>query len=560
MANLTLRQAKGSPLTFAEVDGNFTALNNELATATSANTASTPVKRDSSGNFSAGTITAALTGAASANVLKAGDTMTGALGVPLGSASAPSIYPGTDTNTGIYSPGADQVAISTNGTGRLFVNAAGDVGINTTANISAWGGSTGQKGLHIKGDSSNKYSLIKLEDDLGAAFWISSPAGSADDSAYLWLDSANSIVHATNATERLRIDSSGRLLVGTSTANGTAKLQVDGDALVRSINGGPLAGFRNAIINGNFDHWQRGTSFTNPGSGNGFTADRWVPAYNGTGATRVISREAFTPGQTGVPGEPAYYFRWNQTVAGSGGTFNDLLHRIEGVRSFAGQTVTLSFYAKAAAATTLPNANYIQNFGTGGSPSASVQNTIATNLALTTVWQKFAYSFSVPSVSGKVLGSDGNDILIIAIRMPLNATFTVDIAQVQVEPGPVATTFERRPIGTELALCQRYFNKSYDVSVDPGTITDVGRCYFSFPTTGTGSFGVPIFYPTTMRAAPSVTIYNPVTGASGGARRGSTNKTGVSASNIGTTVFNFEIPGTEDVDNGSFHYTASAEL
>jgi hypothetical protein len=66
MANLTLRQAKGSPLTFAEVDGNFTALNNELATATSANTASTPVKRDASGNFSAGTITANLTGTASA--------------------------------------------------------------------------------------------------------------------------------------------------------------------------------------------------------------------------------------------------------------------------------------------------------------------------------------------------------------------------------------------------------------------------------------------------------------------------------------------------------------
>jgi hypothetical protein len=55
------------------------------------------------------------------------------LSVPLGSAAAPSIYPGTDTNTGIYSLGADQLAISTNGTGRLFVDASGRVGIGTAS-------------------------------------------------------------------------------------------------------------------------------------------------------------------------------------------------------------------------------------------------------------------------------------------------------------------------------------------------------------------------------------------------------------------------------------------
>jgi len=105
---------------------------NSATTATELLAAGAIVARDSSGNFTAGTITASLTGAASLNVLKAGDTMTGALSVPLGSASAPSIYPGTDTNTGIYSPGADQVAISTNGTGRLFVDSSGRVLVNTS--------------------------------------------------------------------------------------------------------------------------------------------------------------------------------------------------------------------------------------------------------------------------------------------------------------------------------------------------------------------------------------------------------------------------------------------
>jgi hypothetical protein len=100
-------------------------VSNSATTATNANTASAIVARDASGNFTAGTITAALTGAASSNVLKAGDTMTGALVVPLASAATPSLTFTGDLNTGIYSPGADQVAVATNGTGRLFKCAEG---------------------------------------------------------------------------------------------------------------------------------------------------------------------------------------------------------------------------------------------------------------------------------------------------------------------------------------------------------------------------------------------------------------------------------------------------
>jgi len=104
-------------------------VSNSATTAASANTASAIVARDASGNFTAGTITAALTGAASSNVLKAGDTMTGALAVTAGTAALPGIAVSGDPNTGIYSPGADQVAISTNGTSRIVVDASGKVGI-----------------------------------------------------------------------------------------------------------------------------------------------------------------------------------------------------------------------------------------------------------------------------------------------------------------------------------------------------------------------------------------------------------------------------------------------
>jgi hypothetical protein len=225
---------------------------------------------------------------------------------------------------------------------------------------------------------------------------------------------------------------------------------------VSEINGGPLAGFRNAIINGNFDIWQRGASFANPVTGAGLT-DRWLHGFDGSGSTRTISRQAFALGQTAVPGEPTYFCRYAHSVAGTGGTYANLQQRLESVRTFAGQQVTLSFYAMAASAITLPNISAFQTFGTGGSPSADVGSAFVSNLAIGTSWAKYSYTITLPSISGKTLGSDNNDYITIAFGLPINTTFTFDIAQVQIEPGPVATPFERRPIGTELALCQRYY-------------------------------------------------------------------------------------------------------
>jgi len=80
-------------------------------------------------------------------------------------------------------------------------------------------------------------------------------------------------------------------------ADGSVSLELS------SLNGGPLAGFRNRIINGNFDIWQRGTSFSVTAA-NTYTADRWLVFFDGTGATRTISQQSFTPGQIDVPNEP----------------------------------------------------------------------------------------------------------------------------------------------------------------------------------------------------------------------------------------------------------------
>jgi len=244
----------------------------------------------------------------------------------------------------------------------------------------------------------------------------------------------------------------------------TAKLDSSGIApTVTSINGGPLAGMRNAIINGNFDIWQRGTSHTVGGYG---SVDRWV--ISPTGSTFSTTRQSFTLGQTDVPGEPTFFCRTVVTSVAGASNFVVMGQPVEGVRTLAGQQATVSFWAKADGAKPI-SVELSQRFGTGGSPSADVNALGVTKVVLSTSWQKITTTVTLPSIAGKTLGSDSNDLLYLFIWFDagsdLNArtdtlgqqSGTFDIAQVQVEAGPVATPFERRSIGTELALCQRYF-------------------------------------------------------------------------------------------------------
>jgi len=185
-------------------------VSNSATTATSANTNSAIVARDGSGNFTAGTITAALTGAASANVLKAGDTMTGVLAVTAGTAALPAITPSGDPNTGIFSPGADQLAISTNGTGRLTV---GTTAVSSTLAVDHPLGAVGTPSITFTGD-------------LNTGFW--SPA-------------ADTLAASTGGSERLRILSDGKVGLGTSSPDGL--LTVDGETNIgfsASGNGGWL--------------------------------------------------------------------------------------------------------------------------------------------------------------------------------------------------------------------------------------------------------------------------------------------------------------------------------
>jgi hypothetical protein len=205
-----------------------------------------------------------------------------------------------------------------------------------------------------------------------------------------------------------------------------------------------LANRKNKLINGGFDVWRRGVSFT----GTGFTADRWRYDTD-TNDTVNFSRTELTPGQA-ILGDPTYCMTID-VVAGSTGLVNNFHQKIESVRTLSGSTLTISGYVKASSAGRVVS-QAVQNFGSGGSTAVV---TTAGFIDFTTNWQRFSLTVETPSIAGKTLGT--NHFLDIIFGLPAHETRTYYFAQLQVERGSIATDFEKRFIGEEFVLASRYF-------------------------------------------------------------------------------------------------------
>jgi hypothetical protein len=254
--------------------------------------------------------------------------------------------------------------------------------------------------------------------------------------------------------------------------------------------GGFTAG-KNKIINGDFGIWQRGTTWTDPAFGT-YTSDRYYVGNDGTGS-KTFSRQTFTAGTAPVLGyEGTYFFRANQTTAGSGGTYSIFGQKIEDVRTYAGQTVTLSFWAKSAATSSVA-VIVRQDFGSGG--SGSVDTTILASTATTTGWVRYTGTVAIPSISGKTIGTGSN--LTVIFSLPINTTYTLDFWGVQLEAGSVATPFTTASgtISGEFFLCQRYY---YSIGGDSAYLT-VGTGNFA----NTTQVQIPVTFPAKMRTTPT---------------------------------------------------------
>jgi len=248
-------------------------------------------------------------------------------------------------------------------------------------------------------------------------------------------------------------------------------------------------GRRNMIINGGFDIWQRGTSVTATSSGYS-TADRW--AHNASGGTLSLSRQNLTVGQTEVPVSLKYFYRLNATTGNNNAGF---FQKVEGVDRVQGN-ITLSFYAKG----TNPGGGSFelelrQNFGSTG--SGEVYS--LTEFSITPEWKRYVITLTVPSILGKTISGTGDNFRLY-FRQPDNDTstnaWTLDITGVQMELGKVATPFEHRSYGEELALCQRYYE----------TGTHKSRGYAGDTGSGYCQRNMPDVFKVTKRANPTVSI------------------------------------------------------
>jgi hypothetical protein len=319
---------------------------------------------------------------------------------------------------------------------------------------------------------------------------------------------------------------------------------IDSKSTISYVDSKPT-GFKNYIINGNFDIWQRGTSQTSSGYGSDDRWNNWAVT-----STKTHSQVACT--DTEIALFNASYFsrtvvsHLTNGVVGVGKNQN-----IENVTLLAGKTITISFWIKADANKNI-SIQLSQNFGTGGTPSSTVDSIGYQLVALTTTWQKKTITVTLPSIIGKTIGTDGihttyTTLNFVLDSSVLNQSGTFDIAQVQLEEGSVATPFEQRPYGLELSLCQRYYeaNNSTDATDAfwSGVVSLGSVCYKG------------VMFITEKRIAPSSLIFTPAECvgflASNTAVAGITSKGFRISNTANATTHNAYFRGT---------YTASSEL
>lgn len=327
--------------------------------------------------------------------------------------------------------------------------------------------------------------------------------------------------------------------------------------------------FKNRIINGPMTVSQRNGTASATFPSDTYTLDRWFASGYGTGSNSATVQQLSASPPTG-------FTNYLQVASGSTSATNIFLSQsIETLNcaGLAGQNVTVSFWYKipvnwtnqwqvsltwsTSADTAVKNSATGNGSGSFSWGSGVTQNT---TLANTSTWTKASFTYAVPS-NAQTIGvcfTNGFSNTVNGAQFQL--------AGVQLELGATATDFDYRPYGTELALCQRYFQRITPGTGRPfsGSITQNSTAWCQFPTKAT------------MRIAPSVTDSNPtlVTVSPGGNNvavyfGGYVSFSGITYQSTGPDFFNFAPNGIATVTNGqgvtidtgpNFYINLSSEL
>lgn len=275
-------------------------------------------------------------------------------------------------------------------------------------------------------------------------------------------------------------------------------------------------GFRNRIINGNMTIDQRnaGASVTLTAANFVYPVDRMY-AFRASGTSGAIAQRVasgITPS-----GYALRVQRNNGDTATAALGFGQVIETAN-CGDLAGITVTFSFKARCGANFSAASSQITARIGTGTGTDQSAANfynaawTGQSNTnntpTLTTSWQTFSYTITA--------GSSVSQIGVQFFATPVGTAGANDwfeITEIQVEAGSVASPFERVDYGRQLIQCQRYYCTSGGEVVGATSGAAVGAMLNG---SDTGSARGSMRFPVTMRATPTVTLYNNETGASGG--------------------------------------------
>ncbi len=346
---------------------------------------------------------------------------------------------------------------------------------------------------------------------------------------------------------------------------------------------------KNLIIGGDFtlNPWQRGISFTGIATAT-YSADRFLTTYVSSAVTNVTqSTDSPTVAQANIYSVNAYQVAVTTADASiAAGDFYTITQRIEGYNfaNIAQRSFTLSFWVKA-----VKTGIYCVSFVNSGadrsyvaeytinvtntweyktitvtaSPSAGTWNYtngigLSVNFALAcgSTFQTTANAWNTGNflgTSNQVNGLDSN-------------TNTFQLALIQVESGTDATPFEQKTIMEVLSSSQRYYQKTFNQGLAPAqaTASQLGCISYRASVAAIVANGALWEYPVTMRAAPAVTFYNPVSANSNWYNSSLAADSGASSTNnIGDRAFfstNAQVAGDTVTSLMVIHATADAEL
>lgn len=409
----------------------------------------------------------------------------GTLTIEDGTAAAPGLAFTSDLNTGLFRVGADQVAISTGGTSRLAVSTTA---VSSTLAVDVTLGAVGTPSLTFTGDLNTG---------------IYSPG-------------ADQVAITTAGVQRVNFNAATEVVFNDGGADVDFRIEGDTNAnlfkidagldevQVANLNGGPIAGTRNRIINGDMRIDQRNAGAAVSINGY-FPVDRW--SFGKDGGTVAVSRSTLVPAgftnsllfsvTTGYTPTSAHQNNIRQFIEG----FNvaDL-----GWGAAGAQSITLSFWVRSSLTGTfsgsLMNSAYDRSYVFTFSVAAAntweyktvtiAGDTTGTWLADNSSGIRLFFDMGSGSSYNATAGAWGagekrNTSGSVQPIGTSGATFY--ITGVQLEPGTVATPFERRSYGQELALCQRYYQRTTAETASATLLTGV---ICSGASSGNGGFNL----------------------------------------------------------------------